>query len=74
MTKLELKTIRDEVVEVMLNSKATFFVSNKKEAEKLNKLTKEVEEVLYEQKSEIVTNVEMYFVSLLEKFTKNKSV
>ena len=67
MKKEELKTIRDEVIKVMLNSKATFFVSSKESAEKFDKLAKEAEEILDEQKSEIITNVEMCFVKLLEK-------
>ena len=55
-----VKEIRDDVVKIIQESKATFFIG---------KDEKDVEippdEVLYELRAEICTNVERYFYNLL---------
>jgi hypothetical protein len=61
----EIEKIRDEVVKIISNSKATFFVNKGQKC-----INIPTDEALYELKAEIYTNVEMYFVNLLEKFNK----
>ena len=57
MTK-EIEKIRDDVVKIIVDSKATFFVAEDKEPRI------STDEALAELKAEICTNVEMYFVNL----------
>jgi len=55
-----IKQTRDEVVKIITDSKATFFVN------KGQKLRVPTDEALYELKAEIVTNCELYFYKILE--------
>ena len=57
------KEIAHDVIKIILDSKPAFFVSKK---QKLPKLSKFAQEVLYEQKAEICTNVETYFFNILK--------
>ena len=60
MNKEEIKKIRDDVVKIITDSKATFFV-NKGQCPQIP-----TEEALYELKAETCTNVERYFIKLLD--------
>lgn len=59
MTKDEIKKIRDDVVKIIDDSKATFFGNSE---DSFNAIP--VSEWLYELKASICTNVEMYFYYL----------
>jgi hypothetical protein len=65
MKKNGLEKLRDEIVKIITESKATFFCANKKESDKLAKEMDKCQDFLYELKAEICTNVEMYFIKLL---------
>lgn len=54
---LQKKIIREDIVKIIQNSKATFFVKNKN-------IEIPTDELLYELKAEIYTNVENYFYHL----------
>ena len=55
-----VKQMRDDIVKIITNSKATFFVSEPN-------VEIPPEEVLYELRAEICTNIETYFLSRLRK-------
>ena len=57
MKDKELKKICEDLVKIIVDSKATFFGTGKIDTE----------ELLYELKAEICTNCEMYFVNKLNK-------
>jgi hypothetical protein len=59
-----LEEVRDDIVKIIEDSKATFFVKKGK----ISKIP--TDEALYELKSEICTNVEKYFFSKLEEVKK----
>jgi len=61
MTKKEIKKISADIVNIIQNSKATFFVGKGTQS----RIPTEV--WLAELKSEILTNCELYFYKLLEK-------
>ena len=61
MDKTELKKIAYEVVRIINESKATFFVNDKNVS-----IDPKIDDFLYELKAEISTNVEMYFYELLK--------
>jgi hypothetical protein len=58
-----IEEVRDDVVKIINDSKATFFVSN-------DEIEIDIKEIPYELKAEITTNVEMYFFKLLEEYEK----
>jgi hypothetical protein len=60
--KEKIEKIRDDVVKVINDSKATFFCADEKQSDKLAKEMNKCQEFLYELKAEITTNVEMYFI------------
>ena len=59
--KCIVEKIRDDVVKIVQESKATFFVAKGKKPPKIPKA-----EAMEELKYEICNNVEMYFVDLLK--------
>lgn len=56
------KEIRDNILKIIQDSKPTFFVNDKNKDIEIP-----TDELLYEQKAEICTNVEMYFYQKLKK-------
>lgn len=56
-----IEKIRNDVVKIICNSKATFFVNEKNKNVEIPP-----DELLYELKAEICTNVETYFYNLLK--------
>ena len=61
MKTKEIKKIKEDVVKIIQESKATFFVNKNMHIEI------PADELMYELRAEICTNVEMYFYRLLEK-------
>ena len=62
MTKKETKKIAEDVIKIIQESKATFFVSEKTKDIQISKA-----EALYELKADIIDNVSIYFYKLLDK-------
>jgi hypothetical protein len=66
MTKEELEKIEKEIIEIIKDSKATFFVKNED-------IEIPTDEALCELKAEITTNIERYFYyKLNEKTNKTR--
>lgn len=59
MIKEDIKKIADDIIKIVQDSKATFFVNKDEKAEI------PTDEVLYELKAKISTNIETYFCKLL---------
>lgn len=72
MTKKEIRKIANDVTRIMMKSKPVFFVKDEKQNKALDEIFTLADELLYEQKATMVTDVEMYFSELLHPTLTNR--